>query len=395
MTNDGLCAREVDPVSFFGGKAYANSISFLIHHVKRVGRRSRSSKTTSCMFGAVQVVSGIASSIGLTRFKILISVFFPAQLQKIFGRTSTEYLSSAHLNHLQWMEHAAQPKPITRACVRECKTWSPAPKTQLHTNRPHHSALASRKKPTQTHPNRCHPRKRLYRARFYHAELGRFVSRDPIGYINGMNLYRGYFVPDGVDPLGNSWWPGKWLGTRIGRGAGNLLHGDWSRLFDCTLIPNKSYTKLVATVAPYGGTSADQPRNPCNIGGSVVYFYSCKCQWKTKLTYLCKKKRRLWACTEIFMKEFDFEESAIKDNIEYIGPFPTDEHGIHMVSCSEGVGTGVGGVRVIGWFGVAHEKTDLAKYQIACENKCLTSPLGIPEPTTFDVPGGWTYDNEN
>ena len=45
-------------------------------------------------------------------------------------------------------------------------------KNPTSSKRPHHSALASRKKPTQTHPYRCHPRKRLYRARYYHAELG-------------------------------------------------------------------------------------------------------------------------------------------------------------------------------------------------------------------------------
>ncbi len=75
-------------------------------------------------------------------------------------------------------------------------------KNPTSTNRPHHSALASRKKPTQTHPYRRYPRKRLYRARYYHAELGRFVSRDPVGYVDGMNLYRAYFVPRGIDPNG-------------------------------------------------------------------------------------------------------------------------------------------------------------------------------------------------
>ena len=75
-------------------------------------------------------------------------------------------------------------------------------KNPTSTKRPHHSALASRKTPTQTHPYRCHPRKRLYRARYYHAELGRFVSRDPVGYVDGMNLYRAYFVPRGIDPNG-------------------------------------------------------------------------------------------------------------------------------------------------------------------------------------------------
>jgi RHS repeat-associated protein len=41
-----------------------------------------------------------------------------------------------------------------------------------------------------------------YRARYYSTTLGRFISRDPIGYVDGMNLYAAYFVPGGSDPLG-------------------------------------------------------------------------------------------------------------------------------------------------------------------------------------------------
>ena len=41
-----------------------------------------------------------------------------------------------------------------------------------------------------------------FRARYYSGSLGRFVSRDPLRYINGTNLYRAYFVPNYFDPLG-------------------------------------------------------------------------------------------------------------------------------------------------------------------------------------------------
>jgi len=36
----------------------------------------------------------------------------------------------------------------------------------------------------------------------YAAGLGRFVSRDPLGYVDGMGLYAGYFAPNSVDPSG-------------------------------------------------------------------------------------------------------------------------------------------------------------------------------------------------
>ncbi len=41
-----------------------------------------------------------------------------------------------------------------------------------------------------------------YRARYYDAKLGRFISKDPIGMADGPNLYAAYFVPHGVDPTG-------------------------------------------------------------------------------------------------------------------------------------------------------------------------------------------------
>jgi len=42
-----------------------------------------------------------------------------------------------------------------------------------------------------------------FRARYYSAELGRFIGRDPAGDVDGMGLYGAYFVPNGVDPSGS------------------------------------------------------------------------------------------------------------------------------------------------------------------------------------------------
>jgi RHS repeat-associated protein len=62
-----------------------------------------------------------------------------------------------------------------------------------------------------------------YRARYYDSALGRFISRDSLGYVDGLSLYRGYFVPNSLDPFGNDdpeWAKGtprkggKWLGQR-------------------------------------------------------------------------------------------------------------------------------------------------------------------------------------
>ena len=41
-----------------------------------------------------------------------------------------------------------------------------------------------------------------FRARYYSPQLGQFISRDPLGYVDGMSQYRAYFVPGSVDPWG-------------------------------------------------------------------------------------------------------------------------------------------------------------------------------------------------
>ena len=41
-----------------------------------------------------------------------------------------------------------------------------------------------------------------FRARYYDPNLGEFISRDPLEYVDGMSLYRGYFVPGQLDSNG-------------------------------------------------------------------------------------------------------------------------------------------------------------------------------------------------
>jgi RHS repeat-associated protein len=42
----------------------------------------------------------------------------------------------------------------------------------------------------------------FFRARYFDSGLGRFIKRDPLGYVDGLGLYSGYFVPNGIDPNG-------------------------------------------------------------------------------------------------------------------------------------------------------------------------------------------------
>ena len=45
-----------------------------------------------------------------------------------------------------------------------------------------------------------------FRARYFSNEMGRFISRDPLGYVDGMSLYGGYFAQHfAFDPYGLDW----------------------------------------------------------------------------------------------------------------------------------------------------------------------------------------------
>ena len=59
-----------------------------------------------------------------------------------------------------------------------------------------------------------------YRARYYDPNTGEFISRDPLEYVDGMSLYRGYFVLGGVDPMGLSSGWAKILALKVLRKAG-------------------------------------------------------------------------------------------------------------------------------------------------------------------------------
>jgi RHS repeat-associated protein len=41
-----------------------------------------------------------------------------------------------------------------------------------------------------------------FRARYFDHALGRFIGRDPAGYVDGTSLYSAYFVPNHLDPSG-------------------------------------------------------------------------------------------------------------------------------------------------------------------------------------------------
>ncbi len=66
-----------------------------------------------------------------------------------------------------------------------------------------------------------------FRARYYDPTTGEFVSKDPMEYVDGMSLYRGYFVPNAMDPEGK-----RKVCCKIGYAFGNSSE-TWIRETEC------------------------------------------------------------------------------------------------------------------------------------------------------------------
>ncbi len=56
--------------------------------------------------------------------------------------------------------------------------------------------------PAPADPSACTPSQPLQRARCYDPSTGEFTSRDPLEYVDGMSVYRGYLLIAGIDPEG-------------------------------------------------------------------------------------------------------------------------------------------------------------------------------------------------
>ncbi len=98
-----------------------------------------------------------------------------------------------------------------------------------------------------------------YKNRYYSANQGRFISRDPIGYIDGMNLYQyvGSRPVLFLDPMGYSSWLGDFvsgiidaiIGSNSGEAWGNVIRDPWVRGPTGGILPQRLAEGLLVIAA--------------------------------------------------------------------------------------------------------------------------------------------------
>ena len=103
--------------------------------------------------------------------------------------------------------------------------------------------------------------------RHYHPTLGRWISRDPKGYVDGMGLYEyvGGHPGVGIDPLGSSDW--NWGGWVDYTGLGTVAHGIYDVAFETAYAALRTYDFLSKEM---GDTASRREAGHCSIARGQV-----------------------------------------------------------------------------------------------------------------------------
>jgi RHS repeat-associated protein len=104
-----------------------------------------------------------------------------------------------------------------------------------------------------------------FRHRYFDSGLGRFCNRDPLEYIDGNNLYAGYFIPNKKDPTGTS--------ATITFSDGTSVTVDNAMEF--VQIVEMAGPGTIVSISVYGHGSDDaqtfDPINTSDNSGSIYY----------------------------------------------------------------------------------------------------------------------------
>ena len=170
-------------------------------------------------------------------------------------------------------------------------------------------------------PNRLQS---FYRARYYDVTTGEFTSRDPLEYVDGMSLYRGYFVPSDIDPFGEETWEecyGKCAyGGKIGPPTPEK-HRDCIRLCNSLLESIGACAKNGEGTSFYSGTKLVGNKEICDlaIASACSKIEPCLDEARKK----CEDQGMVFEITEESLSESTDVPKVF--GVEWVGWFSGDD----------------------------------------------------------------------
>ena len=84
-----------------------------------------------------------------------------------------------------------------------------------------------------------------FRARYYSGSLGRFIGRDPIGYVDGWQLYKAFFIPMDLDSSGKTCCPREISLVTSGASDGTIAVGKNNRLLVPGMYSDPTYSGAI------------------------------------------------------------------------------------------------------------------------------------------------------
>jgi RHS repeat-associated protein len=118
----------------------------------------------------------------------------------------------------------------------------------------------------------------FFRARMYQPEHGRFLQMDPLGFIDGANLYTGYFAPNSIDPTGLCECKPYVENINGGKVSEHFLgvNGDGKKIVAdfTTEVNQKNVGSLINVSAKAAVYAKTTPSPPSRRGGGRGYGFS-------------------------------------------------------------------------------------------------------------------------
>jgi RHS repeat-associated protein len=130
-----------------------------------------------------------------------------------------------------------------------------------------------------------------FRARYYSGNLGRFVSRDPIGYVDGWHLYRAFYVPNSLDPSGLTMAPAPKFCPANGGCTKEEIAAAKEACADAIVDHGLAKLTAAAAVASLAAAAIQRPVNHRNIAAALAAIATTAAIERTMLERAINKCR--------------------------------------------------------------------------------------------------------